>query len=208
MADRGTDRTFYGGDSPNDVLGGVGEVGGPRHYTGDRPSDGPWKCPACKADQTGPLAEGCQACGSGTQKGYHITSDGPPRRLPNPVQAAPPLRAKQIEQLRTDMADGLTIYQYALNWSAANPEASLADAFIAGYQYANAKTIGAPPVAVDVPTLAPEGKPRRTIVAALGFFREQILPRALDEVASGEWCSVEEVDELIRQLQAEEERGR
>lgn len=211
------DRTFYGGENPNDVIGGTGDVGGPRHYTGERPPEGPWKCPACKADQFGPLADGCTACGSGAVKPFRITT---PAKVAGPVtRAADRLAADLAESnlfrqeraegpnlsaLRADMKNALDVYQYALNWSGANPDATLADAFIAGFQYANAKTIGAPPVSVDVPALSVEGKPRRTIIAALQHFREQILPRAMEEIASGEWCSLDEVDELIQQLSDEE----
>lgn len=200
------DRTFYGGDSPTDLLGGAGEVGGPRHYQGERPADGPWKCPACKADQSGPIAEGCQACGSGTAKGFHVETQ-PVQRSTTAVDWSNITRQQErpaLSQLRSDMKHAQDLLAYALSWSAANPEASPADAFIAGYQYANAKTIGAPPVAVDVPTLAPEGKARRTIFAALGFFRDQILPRATEEVASGEWCSAEEVEVLMQQFEEKE----
>jgi hypothetical protein len=190
------DRTFYGGDNPADVIGGIGDVGGPRHYTGDRLPEGPWKCPACKADQVGPLAEGCTSCGSGTAKGYHAPTIGQPPPMTRPVTPPP-----QTDPRRQ------TIYETAIAWIAENPDATLVDAFIAGAAYQQGKTMGAPPVSVDVPTRAPAGKPRRTIIAALQLFREQILPRATEEVASGEWCAIDEVDALIQQLQVEEERS-
>ncbi len=193
------DRSFYGGDAPaggDNISGGV--------YQGPGLGDGPWKCPACKTEQSGPLSEGCQSCGSGSAKAFSLGQ--PSVRLPRPDSGGPlrDMNAEKIAQLRRTMDAGLDLYSYAAAWAAANADATLADAFVAGFQHANAKTLGAPPVAVDVPRLAPEGKPRRTIVAALQFFREQVLPRALEEVSSGEWCSIEEVGELIRQLTDEE----
>jgi hypothetical protein len=50
------------------------------------------------------------------------------------------------------------------------------------------------------PTLGPEGKVARTIVAALEYFADQILRAAPPEVESGEWCSIDEVRTLIQQL--------
>ena len=186
----------YGGQPPS---GGTGEIGG-GVYTGPKlyPEHAPWTCPACKADNSGPLADGCASCGAGSVKARRAD----PVERPKPATPTPQV----VQQLQTDMRTGLDTYAYALQWVAANPEASLADAFLAGYQYANAKTIGAPPVAVDVERLSPEGKVRRTIVAALQYFREQVLPVATEEVASGEWCSVEEIERLIQQFQEQEER--
>lgn len=44
----------------------VSPVGGSRHYGGPGLGEAvSWKCPACGADNTGPLGQGCQLCGSG-----------------------------------------------------------------------------------------------------------------------------------------------
>lgn len=189
------DRSFYGGDPPGQV--GHGEIEGGT-YTGPKlyPENAPWVCPACRADQTGPLAEGCQACGAGTVKARRID----PPIVDMAVDVAKRSMARQAA-IDAPVSIEQSIYQYALNWSAANPDATPADAFMAGYKYAIGRTIGAPPVAVDVERLAPEGKPRRTIAAALRYFRDQVLAEATEEIAAGEWCSIEEVDRLIQQFE-------
>lgn len=199
-----TDRSFYGGDAP---VGRAGEGGvdSAGVYTGPKlyPDNAPWKCPACKVEQTGSIDEGCQSCGSGTVRPRRITTPLVPHDLKPAVPfqgETPSARAAAIGEGRPDRQGALDIYQYALQWSAANPDATPADSFIAGYQYAIGKTMGAPPVSVDVPQFAVEGKARRTIKAALIYFKEQILPRAIDEVSSGEWTSMEEIDRLIDQF--------
>ena len=63
------------------------------------------------------------------------------------------------------------------------------------------------PVTADIAPHAPEGKPRRTIIAALELFKDQVLRGAVEEISSGEWCSLEEVDLLIHQLKDEAEEG-
>jgi hypothetical protein len=42
------------------------------------------------------------------------------------------------------------------------------------------------------------------MVAALSLFRDQVLIGATEEITSGEWCSVEEVNQLIAHLTATE----
>ena len=187
------DRSFYGGEAPGhsqgDISGGVYD--GPKLY----PEHAPWQCPACKAENSGPLEQGCVSCGSGSVAARHVGVPGPPPQLKPDFTP--------ITQPRS-MGVDVRIGMHAVEWMAANPDATVADAFVAGYQFALGKVIGAPPVAVDVQQLAPEGKARRTIRAALEHFREQILPRATEEMASGEWCSLEEMDQLIRSFTDEE----
>jgi hypothetical protein len=92
----------------------------------------------------------------------------------------------------------------AKTWADAHPLATIAQAFLAGVQHAHEQMMTAPPVTADVVQLAPEGKPRRTIIAALELFKDQVLREAQEEIASGEWCSVEETEKLIAQFKHEE----
>jgi len=79
----------------------------------------------------------------------------------------------------------------------------LADAFVAGYTTATqGMNHSRAPVAIEA--LAPEGKARRTIMAALDLFKDQILSQQPEEIASGEWCSVEETEALLATLRAED----
>lgn len=59
-------------------------------------------------------------------------------------------------------------------------------------------------VALETVETIPNPCDARTILAALRLFRDQVLVEATEEIASGEWCTVEEVDQLIQQLAAEE----
>lgn len=159
-------------------------VGGSRHYGGPGLGDGVWRCPACGSDNTGPLAQGCQLCGSGKPGRRAVVEDA---NVPPP----PP--------------DPLRQGDHADYWAELHPEVlSIAEAYRQGYldgvREAQAKTMRAAPVTADVAALAPEAKPARTIVAALEFFRDQVLSETSEEIASGEWCSVEEVNALITQL--------
>jgi hypothetical protein len=49
----------------------------------------------------------------------------------------------------------------------------------------------------------PEHKERRTAIAALELFRDQVLTKDHEGVESGEWCSPAEVTAIIKQLQQE-----
>jgi hypothetical protein len=87
------------------------------------------------------------------------------------------------------------------SWALRHPQATLEQAFTAGYiegqrDARRAELARRPPE----PTLDPESKTARTIIAALHFFSEQVLVHAPEEVASGEWLSVAEVRALIQQL--------
>jgi len=41
-------------------------------YRGVTPAIGPWKCPACAAENVGPLQGGCASCGSGSAQPRHV----------------------------------------------------------------------------------------------------------------------------------------
>lgn len=165
-----------------------GVIGGSRHYVGPGlGADTGWRCVRCGAVNAGPLSQGCQLCGSGAP-GTHEE----PEPTPRPVVAQPPLP----NQRQGDVGD---------YWADQHPTATIAEAYRAGYldgvraakAAMRAQTMQAPPVTADVEALAPQGKPARTIVAALARFRDQVLVEQPEEVASGEWCSPEEVTVLI-----------
>lgn len=181
-----------------------GIVGGSRAYDGPRLGEGPWRCPACAAQNTGPLDEGCTTCGSGSARGRHV--DDPP-----PVTKLDDLRLDRsaaFTAVKGDLQAGLDVHMAAVAWAAAHEESPLSDAFLAGYQFALQRTMKAPPVSVDTTALAPEGKARRTIIAALELFKDQVLREARDEIASGEWLTIEETEQLLQQLRDEEEEER
>lgn len=163
-----------------------------RHYDGPTLGHAPWKCPACGAENSGDVAAGCVSCGSGSQRAYKAQ----PSAVADDLHLAPP-PSPALAAVQHEAAD---LYRAADAWAAAHPDATLAEAFVAGHALAVARTVTAPPVTADVAALAPEGKARRTIVAALELFRDQVLPSATEEIASGEWCSREEVDQLLEQL--------
>jgi len=97
-----------------------------------------------------------------------------------------------------------SVDEIAVVWASTYPNASLADAFRAGYELAMRQTMHTPPVTADTLAFAPEGKVNRTIRAALELFRDQVLREADEEIASGEWCSIEEVGALIEDLKEKE----
>lgn len=168
----------------------MGIVGGEdRHYSGaGLGSVHAWHCPSCRAEQVGDPAQGCASCGSGTAKAYKAPENE------QPVTLAP------LKRLG-DAVGYATADTAAERWADLHPGATLAEAFAAGYELARAQTIIAPPVTADTLPLAPEGKAARTIIAALRLFRDQALGEAGEEIASGEWCSMAEVDQLIRELE-------
>lgn len=55
-----------------DVVGGSDKIGGGRIYSGAIPPTGPWRCPACSAENTGLISAGCQSCGSGSAQPRHV----------------------------------------------------------------------------------------------------------------------------------------
>lgn len=179
------------------------------HYEGPEAQlEAPWKCPACGVHNEGRLALGCTSCGSG-KPGVHVGIQQPR------VTAAAIAAAQQgglhhqrpIENqglIEVAFRSWLTSHADRDNVRRVENESLVARAFYAGWQAAQGVTLQAPPVTADVATLAPEGKPRRTIVAALTHFKEHVLQQAEEEIASGEWCSIAEVETLIAQLEAEE----
>jgi len=178
-------------------------VGGSRLYDGPGLAQwAPWKCPACAAENSGPIDYGCETCGGGSARPRHVGVTPPTPAAPPPVIASPP---PPPTQARTPAAA-------AQAWAMAHPGDTTEAAFLAGYMAAiedlRGRTMQAPPVTADLPALAPGGKVRRTIIAALELFKDQVLREAQEEIASGEWCSQEEIGDVIRQLRDEEEKER
>lgn len=166
------------------------------HYTGPEAHViAPWKCPACGVEQVGRVEMGCPSCGSG-KPGVHV---GVP-------QAARPTRAARADAI-TEREDLVTTSFYdwlreqpTAGWHVTENEMILLAAFRAGWRAAQGRTVQAPPVTADLARLSPEGKNYRTLIAALEMFIDGILRQQPEEIASGEWCSVEEAQALIAQL--------
>lgn len=195
-------RQFYGGEPlTGNPAPSAGEITAGRYTGPETHAQGPWKCPSCGAGNDGPIPQGCTACGAG-KPGYHIGN--PP---PAEVDLALPPLAERANPPQEDPNSDKLIYDLAEAWSKDREDFGIIEAFVAGFKAARAQlqaqVMRAAPVTADVETLAPEGKPRRTIIAALEIFKDQILSQAPDEIASGEWCSPSEVDALIAQLRSE-----
>lgn len=170
------------------------------HYTGPEAHViAPWKCPACGVEQVGRVELGCPSCGSG-KPGVHVGVQ----------QAATPHREVQQGPWIANPAPEWqgafrTWFQARIAedgnpWGIEKHEQLLRETFLAGWRAALGQTMQAPPVTVDVTRLAPEGKSYRTLIAALEMFIDGILRQQPEEIASGEWCSVEEAQALIEQL--------
>lgn len=150
-----------------------------------------WKCPACDASNTGPLEQGCASCGSG-KPGRFVGVDPPARR--------------SIEASSSDMAfppaDGNPMDAAYWIWLKANPrnpnlgwtEEWVYAAFKAGYEAALGRVVQ-PEVQISGTAES------RTIIAALRLFLENVLPTATDEIASGEFLSIQQTEELIRRIE-------
>lgn len=199
-------RTFYGGEPITGAAGGEISAG---KYDGPEAHElAPWKCPACGVQNEGLIHLGCVHCRSG-KPGRHIGQ--PTISLPQ-FNSGEPLTLPQFDA--TVVVETVDFIQGAFTrWLASQPTPSLHATengemlavafhagFLAGAQNQAARTMTAPPVTADVETLAPEGKARRTIIAALEIFKDQILSQDPEEISTGEWCSALEVDTLIIQL--------
>ena len=213
----------------------MGVVGGHRQYDGPGLGAGPWKCPSCGGANTAEMQVGCQHCGSGSAQPRHVGQPPVPPSaktiwdrhkgeddlVPPPTFTVADHFGEDLHltpaftAVKADLDRGMAAMQertdisiLAETWAEQHGEATITDAFIAGYQFGRLsmvqQTMAAPPVTVDLAELAPEGKTRRTIIAALDLFKDQILRDATEEIASGEWCSIEEVEQLITQLKMEE----
>jgi len=174
----------------------MGVVGGSRHYSGGGlGAAGLWECPACGEENAGPLEQGCAHCGSG-RPGRRAEPATPP---PPPPPPAPPLQRQQHEPTIAEI------------YAKQNPQATIEDAFMAGYQagVAQARAAMKPksaPRTASEPTMATsiEARQVRTLIAALELFRDQFLQGNPEEVQSGEWCSADEVSAVIDSMKQSE----
>ena len=182
------------------------------HYDGpEAHAVAPWKCVHCGVENLTPLAQGCPVCGAG-KPGYHVETP-PPAGNAHTVSAAGFERSRggavttQDEPYRSGRNEASAEEFEA--WWARNRESSFAvgnmedlcaSAFDAGWRARDRLTMKAPPVTADLAALAPEGKVRRTLIAALELFRDQVLAGEPEEVETGEWCSAAEVVALVAQM--------
>jgi hypothetical protein len=164
-------------------------VGGSRHYDGGGlGAEAGWKCPSCGTENQGPLAQGCALCGAG-KPGRHIGREAPPPAMPPtpPPEPDPPPTVRQGD--------------VATYWAETHPDVSVEYAYRAGYyEGVRAAREAQRPAAAPTADGERQEKIARTIIAALSYFADHVLPQAPHEVASGEWCSVDEVRSLIQSL--------
>ena len=176
------------------------ELGGSRHY--HMPVQAPWVCPACGAEQTARLEDGCPSCGSG-RPGSHL--EEPPSTSSTSTSSTPPvpLSSSAID-LPTFLRQGFTLWwtpRRAHEKQRPLDDAHLLEAFIAGYEFA--MNLSAAPPAPAALTFSAAGKEARTLAAALALFIENTLRIAEDVVESGEWLSVAEAQVLLKRLHEE-----
>lgn len=171
----------------------MGAVGGSRHYVGGGlGNESGWSCPSCGAENAGPIAQGCSLCGAG-RPGYRAEAPPPP------PPAAPP-------EPEPAAAGEINLAQL---WIQRHPDATLEQAFTAGYiagvkvtrQEVMAHLPEQRPSPMEMST-TPEDRMNRTIAAALELFRDQVLAGNPEEITTGEWMSVAEVNNLLRSLRA------
>lgn len=193
-------RSFYGGEPVTGGVSGSGEISAGKYTGPEAHVQAPWKCPACLVENVGPLPFGCSSCGAG-KPGYHV--DPPPptaAQRTDPQQGLPTV----IDRAWAPVWEKL---QFEAPTRATQVEDLLQEAFLAGWmagaQQQAHQTMQATPLTADARALAPEARPQRTIIAALELFRDQVLGFAEDEIASGEWCSLAEVGELIERMRAQ-----
>ena len=171
---------------PHDLQGG-------RHFK-QAPAVNLWQCPACDADNFGPLEQGCSACGSG-KPGKKVDPDD------WGVSPVPTSTSSTEVQKSTSELEAPVDIAYR-GWRKDHPQDSqtpldlqLYAAFVAGFYAAQGR--------VQQQTVEPltGTAESRTIVAALKLFRDQILSDLPEEVRSGEWLTPQAVDQLIDRLE-------
>lgn len=151
-----------------------------------------WACPACGAENTGPLEQGCASCGSG-KPGAHVGVQPP---SDPPVLNRAPATPESL----------ISIDEAFVQWKKTEP-GRLAEldptvivlvyrAFQAGYQMGSAAV-------ADMRQPLTGTAESRTVIAALKVFRDSVLVDAREEIESGEFLSLEAVDALIKRLERE-----
>lgn len=169
-----------------------------------------WKCPACDAQNAGPLEQGCTKCFSGQ----------PGRKADVERQAAvPDLPLVDDAVVRGAAGGDLSERVQALQGQDARDAAFLAwfrpfrgklgaegeqiiyAAFVAGAQWVEGRVVnGTTAGSGAADTLVGTAK-ERTIIAALRLFVEQILSQRPEEVATGEWLSAEETLAVVKEME-------
>ena len=159
-----------------------------RHSSQGAPPKG-WNCVSCGGANAGPLEAGCALCGAG-KPGEHVGVPPPARsRLSEPLEASGAPFTGNLNEAFIHWRKTATLATGGLD----GVEEALYVAFSAGYQLALTTVVHAPPL--------PGTAESRTIVAALRRFLEEVLPLATEEIASGEYLSVEQVEALIAKLE-------
>lgn len=195
-----TARHFYGGEPLTGIAGGGVEG---RKYEGPEARvAAPWNCPKCGVLNEGRLELGCTSCGAG-KPGYHVDQTPlAPREEPVAIVYTPPIvdqawlqhwEQVQLESpVRALQAEDLIEAAFRAGWIAGALNQARRER----------ADIAAPPPKAAPEILPAEQKPRRTILAALELFKDQVLAGDPEEIGSGEWCSVAEVDQLLAQLRS------
>ena len=204
-------------------------VGGPRHYAGAEVS-APfvWACPACGAKNTTPFSEGCPACGSGKNAAKHVGVDpiAPPHMKTTMIgRVGSHISSGPIESGNCDQAfvawmqhagtDTNALQAFRAGWVARGGSHVVADdrahpRDLVQLHEPPAPTEGAAgspaptpaePTADRESTAGFPGTARdRTLLAALIFFKDQVLAQRPEEIVTGEW-SAEDVDTMIAEVQ-------
>lgn len=188
------------GDAWNESIGGAENIGAGRYTGPEAQQHAPWKCPACGVENLGVLGKGCVHCGSG-KPGYHID------------QTPPPTEHKPLSALMQPVLDDLVYVSFERwlrevatldrNFAATENERLLEAAYRAGWVAGAQNQAHHTPMDLPPAPLRPESKPQRTIIAALELFKDQVLFGAIEEIATGEWCTVAEVEDLIARFKAQ-----
>ena len=167
-----------------------------------------WHCPACGQDNISIFEEGCPACGAntGATKAKHVGADPRVEQPWNPQQ-----RSAQVEQepSQAPTGDAESAFVEFVKTLPAGLDRKiiglLFQAFTAGATWGKSQAVSRVDqllVAAPTPVAGLTGtKEQRTLIAALNFFKEQLLINNPEEVRAGEWCSANEVDQLISQIE-------
>ena len=201
--------------------------GGPRHYAGsDAQSKAPWRCVRCGEENQGELGQGCTSCGSGGGAKHVGVDPIVVRRKRSEIEEETrerPVRTESPKVTTVATPDHTLIVDQGaslafVQWMQTQEKPTLVGAFMAGWFEQQARRVGGgaqppneeeeEPVALLPETeaaLALLGTARsRTLLAALIYFRDQVLQGEPEEIQTGEWLSGEEVQTWIAALQAEE----
>lgn len=210
-------------------------AGGPRHYVGaEIQAKVPWHCPRCGEENQGELGAGCASCGSGggakhvgvdpivvRRKRSEVGAEEETHTRPVCMEAPKVTTWATVDHPITLDMDASTAF---VQWMQTQEKPTLVGAFMAGWFEQQARRVGggaqppneeekdAPmsesPIVEDQQPLDPPllGTAKsRTLIAALIYFRDQVLQGQPEEIGTGEWLSATAVQEWIDVLKMEEE---